>query len=414
MTSRNSVGGDRSRAVNAAFALGLLLLTVACASPFDAPPPFDQGQLREHALTKTKDGIRVSAVIPSADEAKTIFGVDLRQEGIQPFWLEIENGTDRAIVFLPTGLDPEYFSPLEVAYLYNGPLTEEGHAALAEHIESLSFNSRKIMYPGDTTSGFVYLNLSDPTMVAEIDLIGREWSQRVSFLVSVPGMQKGRRVLTAITQLYTAADLVEINDETKLRRALEGLPCCATSENGTGQGLPLNLILIGDIEEWAPAFVRRMYRYSPASPWYAFGRVQDLAAHKFSRWVAPQPHTLRFWLTPLRYQGQPIWVAQVSTALGGRFAAPAESTQGIEPQVDEARNDIVQDLLYSQAMAKIGFVKGVGRVAPAEPRKASDGSTYHTDGLRAVMVFGGKPVSLDKVDFFDWERLVDHYRQQVD
>ena len=65
-------------------------------------------------------------------------------------------------------------------------------------------------------------------------------------------------------------------------------------------------------------------------------------------------------------------------------------------------------------MAKIGFVKGVGRVAAAEPRETVDGSTYHTDGLRAVMVFGGKLVSLAEVDFFDWERLIDHYRQQID
>jgi hypothetical protein len=30
-----------------------------------------------------------------------------------------------------------------------------------------------------------------------------------------------------------------------------------------------------------------------------------------------------------------------------------------------------------------------------------------TDGLRAVLEFGGNAVSLAEVDFFDWERLVD-------
>ena len=141
--------------------------------------------------------------------------------------------------------------------------------------------------------------------------------------------------------------------------------------------------------------------------------MQDLSGHKISRWVAPQPHTLRFWLTPLRYQDKPIWVGQVSTGLGGRFAASGEGTRRIEPDVDEARNDVVQDLLYSQDLAKIGFVKGAGGLSAAEPGQTSDGSSYHTDGLRTVLVFGGNAVSLAEVDFFDWERLVDHDRRQV-
>jgi hypothetical protein len=140
--------------------------------------------------------------------------------------------------------------------------------------------------------------------------------------------------------------------------------------------------------------------------------MQDLSGHRISRWVAPQPHTLRVWLTPLRYQGKPIWVGQVSTDLGGRFSASAEGTPRIQPDVDEARNDVVQDLLYSQALAKIGFVKGASSVSGPGPRPPPDGASYRTDGLRAVLVFGGKTVSLAEVDFFAWERLVD-YRHQV-
>lgn len=414
MTRSDCIRGDQSRLAKAAFALSLLLLTGACASSFERPAPVDDGLLREQALTKTENSIRVSASVPSEDQSKSIFGIDLGQRGIQPLWLEIANGSGREIVFLPTGLDPEYFAPQEVAFLYKDSLTEEGRRELAEHIESLSFDSRRRMLPGETVSGFVYLNQSEPSLMAEIDLIGHKWSHRISLLVPVLGKGDAQQSLAALRGLYTEADFVEIDDEATLRTALEGLPCCTTIETGTGQSLPLNLVLMGEVEEWGPAFVRRMYRYKPASPWYAFGRVQDLSGHKISRWVAPQPHTLRFWLTPLRYRGKSIWAGQVSTRLGGRFGESAEETRRIEPHVDEARNDLVQDLLYSQTIAKIGFVKGVGRVVAAELREAPNGSTYHTDGLRAVVIFGDKPVSLDKVDFFDWERLVDHYRQRVD
>jgi hypothetical protein len=394
----------------AAVGLTLLLLTGACASTFERPAPVDDDPLRARAVTKTDDDIRVSAAVPSADESRSIFGVDLDQRGIQPLWLEIKNGSERSVYFLPTGLDPEYFAPLELAFLYGGPFHDEGKAALAEHLEALSFDSRSPILPGETVSGFVYANRADPSMMVEVDLIGREWSDRIRLVVPVPRTEAAQQRMAALSGLYTESDVVKIDDEPALRSALEELPCCAADQTGA-QTLPLNLVLIGKLEEWGPAFVRRNYRYAPASPWQAFGRMQDLSGHKISRWVAPQPHTLRFWLTPLRYQGTPIWVGQVSTGLGGRFAASREETRRIAPDVDEARNDVVQDLLYSQALAKIGFVKGAGSIGAAEPGQTPDGSSCHTDGLRAVLVFGGEAVSLAEVDFFDWERVIDYYRR---
>jgi hypothetical protein len=82
--------------------------------------------------------------------------------------------------------------------------------------------------------------------------------------------------------------------------------------------------------------------------------------------------------------------------------------------VDETRNNLVQDIIYSQSLIKMGFVKGVGRVMASTPRKLPSGATYHTDGLRAVLMFEKRPVSLSEIEFFEWERLVNHYRQQLD
>ncbi len=128
------------------------------------------------AVTKAEDGIRVSATIPSREEARSIFGIDLREQGIQPLWLEIENGREGDIYFLPTGLDPEYFPPLEVAFLYKGAYAD--HAALGEHLQALNFDGRSPILAGATVSGFVYLYAVDPSLVAQVDLIGRRWSKR--------------------------------------------------------------------------------------------------------------------------------------------------------------------------------------------------------------------------------------------
>ena len=150
------------------------------------------------------------------------------------------------------------------------------------------------------------------------------------------------------------------------------------------------------------------------NPRYAFGRAQDISGHKLSRgYTKAQAHTIRLWQTPIRYGGKPVWVAQTSTRRGGRFAekAPAEVTIPINPKVDEARYDLAQDLAYSQALKKIGFVEGAGRSQSALKEKASTGVHYTTDGLRVVLVFADRPVPLAAIDFFNWVSLAD-YRQE--
>jgi hypothetical protein len=77
----------------------------------------------------------------------------------------------------------------------------------------------------------------------------------------------------------------------------------------------------------------------------------------------------------------------------------------IDPDVDESRRYLVEDLLYSQALNRIGFVKGVGASSKAEPRLNLMGDPYYTDGLRAVMFFEPRPHSLSQLEVLDWERV---------
>lgn len=404
MGSHESRGGRPTRA-RTALAIGLFMLISACASapPFQPPTAVYDVVLRERAVSKVDGDIRVSAAIPSREESRSIFGIDLKEREIMPIWVEIDNYGDRHFFFLPTGLDPEYFAPLEAAFLYKGSFAD--HAALGRHLQALHFDTRSLISPGETRSGFIFINAVEPSLVAQIDLFGWRWSKRISLSVPVPDADGAHRRAADLRELYAPADLIEIGDDARLRAALEELPCCTTDAAGAGKGLPLNLVVIGNLEEAGPAFVRRGYRYSPAMPLYAIGRAHDLSVRKQTRWVAAQPHTLRFWLTPLRYRGKPIWLGQASTRLGGRFAGPAEEAPPVAPDVDESRNDVVQDLLYSQSVAGLGFVDGVGRIAAAAQRTTPDGSRYHTDGLRAVMVFTGEAIPLSGIDLFAWRAL---------
>ena len=87
----------------------------------------------------------------------------------------------------------------------------------------------------------------------------------------------------------------------------------------------------------------------------------------------------------------------------------------IDPDVDEARRYLVEDLLYSQALNRIGFVKGTGVSSKDEPRLNLMGDPYYTDGLRAVMFFEPRPYSLSQLEVLDWERVPSarHTLQQV-
>ena len=49
--------------------------------------------------------------------------------------------------------------------------------------------------------------------------------------------------------------------------------------------------------------------------------------------------------------------------------------------------------MYSGGLEKLGFITGAGEVGA---------SRYETDGLRAVLFFGTRPLSLADVEILDW------------
>ena len=75
----------------------------------------------------------------------------------------------------------------------------------------------------------------------------------------------------------------------------------------------------------------------------------------------------------------------------------------MEPNVDEARTYIIQDLWYSQGLLKYGYVKGVGAASMSEPRENLTGATYFTDGYRVVLWVSSEPISFSEVEFVEWE-----------
>ena len=214
-------------------------------------------------------------------------------------------------------------------------------------------------------------------------------------------------------------------DEKDFITYLQGLPCCTVDKNGSNTGDPLNMIIIGNGDDVYHAFMRAgwdetetvtassawktsisflfggRYRYSPISALYVFGRPQDIALQKARKTIHERNH-LRLWLAPVQFKKKLVWVGQISRDIGVRFTTKKIVTHKIDPDVDETRSFLAQDLWYSQGLLKFAFVKGVGAAPIESPQYNLTEDPYFTDGLRAVLWVSSQPVPFEKVEFIKW------------
>lgn len=108
----------------------------------------------------------------------------------------------------------------------------------------------------------------------------------------------------------------------------------------------------------------------------------------------------------MKFKGKHVWVGQVSRDIGIRFTTKSSNlvTHKIDPDVDEARNGLAEDLLFSQGLVKIGYVKGVGLSTSDNPQKNLTDDTYFTNGLRLVLMLDRRSIPIREVQFFHWDK----------
>jgi len=141
---------------------------------------------------------------------------------------------------------------------------------------------------------------------------------------------------------------------------------------------------------------------SQLSGLYVFGRPQDVAFQKARE--TGQRNKVRLWLAPVQFQGKPFWVGQISRSIGARPISE-NSVHKMDPDVDDSRAYLIQNLLYSQGLLEFGYVKGVGIATIMQPRVNLNGDPYITDGYRPVLWVSSKPIGFKKVGFVQWEKF---------
>ncbi len=413
----------RLTAIGRAAVFGLI---VGCRT--FSPTPMQEVPFKERADTQTRDGVTISVVVLTAEEARAAFDVKLYKKKIQPVWLEITNGTDDDMLFMPRSIDPEYFSPLEVAQKTSWTWSKKAN-----------FEKKRFFYqnqmpflipPGKTVSGFVFANRHRGVRWVLVEVFSEHSAVHVEFVHDVPGFRADFRKLEGIDlyqSFFPDREIVDISDPRDLRNWIEEQPATVTNADGTKTGDPLNLIIIGNAEAVWPAFLRSgwdptaamsagsalktgifgifggAYRYAPISNLYVYDRSQDIALQKVRSNIHYRNH-LRLWLAPVTYKGLPVLIGQISRDIGSRFTTKSSTltTHRIDPNVDDTRAALAQDFIYSQALKAYGHAGGVGFVSPHEPRGNLTGDPWFTDGNRAVMVLTDEPTSVTEIDWLDW------------
>jgi hypothetical protein len=398
-----------------------LALIAGCASSPETTPELE-GDYLDRAQTQEKNGIRVTAGVPSADESERLFGTRLYRQGVQPVWLSIENGRDEYISFLPVGLDPAYFTPIEAANLdVKEKQTKKSGTVINQHFFEAGLGAN--VPPGEESNGFIFSVLDEGTKAFNVDVVSQSGLVSFTFFIPVPGLRIDHHNVDW-QNLYPNEEVAELSRD-ELIAELESAICCVMDKKNTDMGDPLNLVVIGEPDDVYYAFIRAgwdetetinkssswktmrsfvgggEYRYSPVSALYVFDRPQDVAFQRARDNIHERNH-LRLWMSSQRYEGKPVWLGQISRDIGVRFTKKTITTHKIDPDVDETREFLLENLVYSQALQKFAYVEGVGQATMEQPRGNLTGDPYFTDGYRIVLWVTSQPVDIADLEVEYW------------
>ena len=388
------------------------------------PQPIDGAPFQKRAESSTEGKIAVSVVALTPEEAEAAVGFKIAEDDMQPVWIQVTNGEPIRYFIPPITVDGDYYSPMEVAWKGHGWLSPGKNDRIDAHLLGLRLPTH--VEPGATVSGFVFTSLDEGIKYVNLELVGagEDRVRSFAFLARIPGIQTDYQSVNW-DALYKPGEITDLDDD-GLRAWLEKLPCCTKGGDKTTDGDPLNIVMVGSKSTVFSPLARRgwhvtetttvasswdtmvssvfgtTYRYAPVSPLYVFGRRQDIALQKPRADVNQRNH-MRLWMAPVTASGKPVWVGQISRDIGVRLTTKTITTHKVDPQMDETRWYLLQDMFFSQGMRRFGLVKGVGPSTREAPRTNYTGDPYFTDGLRAVMWMSDTPITYQRVESVRWE-----------
>ena len=147
----------------------------------------------------------------------------LADKNVQPVWLEIDNREEKEFFLMLLSIDPEYFSPSEVAWMFR----KQDDDSLEDRVDILASRHIPVVIPAKSTvSGYVYTNLDPGAKAFAVELFTEKDLRSFEFAQLVPGFEAD----------FMRVDFDKIHPQTEardlslaeLRLYLEALPCCVS------------------------------------------------------------------------------------------------------------------------------------------------------------------------------------------
>ena len=196
------------------------LLIAGCASRSYTPADVGSTSFLDRKITQVVESVRVTAAVPDAGETQTLFGLPLYDKGVQPVWLEIENTGTTLVRLSIWSVDPDYYSPLEVAWLNRGGYSKDDQKTMERWFHEHGIERR--IPAGESRSGFIFTHKDPGTKGFNVDLISAKLhSYSFTFFVSMPGFTADYMAVD-FEGMYADDEISEV-DFDGLRKALEDL-----------------------------------------------------------------------------------------------------------------------------------------------------------------------------------------------
>jgi len=404
-------------------AVAAIAIMSGCSAKF-TPASLDSLDYISRAETLTKDGVTVTVAALTREETALAFGSKLDKNLIQPVYVKIENNSDGELLVIRHSLDPDYFSAYEASSLSQN----YGNISNAK-VEELFRDSslEQFVRPGSIEEGFVFTNLSLGIKQAQVKLLTDDDEIHFEFFLTVPGL-KADWQRTDFANLYSEDGFIDFDDPEEFRKTLEDFICCTTRKDGTGSGDPINMVVVGDLDQLV-AFIKAgwdeteiisagssfrtawsfvsgaEYKNSPISALYIFERPQDISLQKARNTIHERNH-LRLWLAPWRFQGRSVWIGGISRDIGVFWTTRTWNltSHAIDSEIDEARMYIGEDLATAETLTSLAFVDGVGLTTKENPKQNLLGTPWWTDGRRIVLFLADEETPLNELQVPDWSR----------
>jgi hypothetical protein len=386
----------------------------------------------QRAVTQQQGDIRVTAAVPDAVETEALTGLDLYAQDIQPVWLRIENTGPAPARFIPWSLDPNYFSPIEVAYMNRGPFSKQGYADMERWFHNNAMPRR--IPPGESRSGLVFTQFKPGTKGFNLDIVQNLASNSFTFFIPIPGFVADYTQVD-FKNLYSPAEIREL-DEAQLQTVLEEeLGCCTSDRGGEHQGGPVNAVIVATPLALRRSLLRGNWvetraEGNPDLPIIRMAREQQLfgrgpdAVFSQHRKKGNVTVIVQFWMAPWAVASEPVWLAQVfywngeeSPILNLLSKNLSENSQllaffireSVMSDLDSAQSYLFQNLWYGGHLQKLGYVKGVGEASVETPHVTHGGVAYFTRGYRVVAFLSEDPIALNdtRLIYYRLPQLVD-------